>query len=97
MNYLNTILDSEDINSIIEVYEENVLLNLDEENIKKIIIFLQENEIEIISDMLINYLDLFLLDIDEFKRRFNNLKERYGEDLKEYLNYKLDILEGMVE
>ncbi len=95
MNYLMNILDEESIDNLYDTFEESVLKKLDEENIKKIIAYLQDNKIEIILDMLTNYIDLFILDYQEFVKRFNKLKEKYGINLNELLNYKLDILEEM--
>ena len=97
MNYLIKFLDEDSLDNIYDTFEQSVLNNLNEENIKDIIAYLQKNKVEVIEDMLTNYLDLFILDSLEFQKRFNRLNEKYGNKLNEYLNYKLDILEEMVE
>ena len=97
MNYLIKFLDEDSLDNIYDTFEQSVLNNLNEENIKDIIAYLQKNKVEVIEDMLTNYLDLFILDSLEFQKRFNKLNEKYENKLNEYLNYKLDILEEMVE
>ncbi len=97
MDYLNSILDKEALNNIIETYDNELLLKLDTNNIISIINYLKRNNIDYIEDILSLYTDLFILDVNDFINRFEILKNRYGKNFCDNLAYKLDILESMWE
>lgn len=93
MEYLNLILSKEQIEEIIDTFEEGVLLKLDGDNIQKILSYLKEQKIYYMEDILVQYLDLFLMSYDEFVRKFEQLKAKYFANFVEYLAYHFDILE----
>lgn len=93
MEYLNLILSEEQIEEIIDTFEEEVLLKLDGDNIQKILSYLKEQKIYYMEDILVQYLDLFLMSYDEFVRKFEQLKAKYFANFVEYLAYHFDILE----
>ena len=97
MDYLNKILDEDSLNNIVETYDNELLLKLDTNNIINIINYLKSNNIDYIEDILSYHTDLFILDVNDFISRFENLKKRYGKDFCDNLAYKLDILESMWE
>ena len=51
---------------ILEKYNNSVIKNLNEENLKKIVSFLEENNCPCIEDIISDYLDLFTIEYDEF-------------------------------
>ena len=61
----------------------------------KIIEFLLDEQGDYIEEILTNYLDIFLINIEEFKERFNNLKIKYGNNLVELIKDDLGILEEL--
>ena len=61
----------------------------------KIIEFLLDEQVDYIEEILTNYLDIFLINIEEFKERFNNLKIKYGNNLVELIKDDLGILEEL--
>ena len=75
MDYLNSILDEEALNNIIETYDNELLLKLDTNNIISIINYLKNNNIDYIEDILSLYTDLFILDVNDFINRFEILKK----------------------
>jgi len=97
MDYLSNILDENSLNNIIETYDNELLNQLNSDNIKAIINYLAENNIDYIEDIISYYTNLLILEVNEFKRRFEILKERYGKNFCKNLAYKLDILESMWE
>lgn len=97
MDYLNKILDEDSLNNIVETYDNELLLKLDTNNIINIINYLKKNNIDYIEDILSLYTDLFILDVNDFISKFENLKKRYGKNFCDNLAYKLDILESMWE
>ena len=86
---------SENIEEILNKYEPSVLKNIDEDNMNKIIEYLIDEKVDYIDELLIDYLDIFLINIEEFKKRFNNLKTKYGNNLVELIRSNLNILEEL--
>lgn len=95
MGYLNNILSIEQIDQIMKTFDEDVLNHLEEENIKYIISYLQINQIYFIEDIIVQYLDLFLMDKEQFIQNFESLKIKYSNNFVETLAQNLDILEEM--
>ena len=81
------------IENLIEKFEISILTKIEKENFKKIITFLVEEKVDYIDELIENYLDLFIIDYDEFKMRFNKLKEYYGDNLVELISENMNILE----
>ena len=81
------------IENLIEKFEISILTKIEKENFKKIITFLIEEKVDYIYELIENYLDLFIIDYDEFKMRFNKLKEYYGDNLVELISENMNILE----
>jgi len=81
------------LDEIFSKYENEFIKCLDKENIINIINFLQSENVDYIDELLTNYLDLFLIEYEEFKNRFIKLKNIYGNDLVEKIADDLTILE----
>ena len=86
---------NERVEEILNRYEPSILKNIDENNMNKIIEYLINEKVDYIDELLIDYLDIFLIDIEEFKRRFNNLKNKYGDNLVSLIKEDLNILEEL--
>ncbi len=91
---LEKYFDEEELKEVYEGYEESVLANLDEKNIQNIINYLEKNT-TITKDILLYYLDLFTIDVNEFIRKFEKLKQLLGENYEILLENKMDYLERM--
>ena len=96
MKYLESLLDTEYIDDIYEIYNEDFLSELDNDNVKRIVEYLKDNGVYYYSDIITNYLDLFILDYKEFINRFEKLKLEHTH-LIELLGCKMDLLESMRE
>ena len=66
------------MNNLFNQYEKDLFLNLDKDNYKKILDFLYIEVPEYTEDIVTNYLDLFLINYEEFKNKYNKLKDKYG-------------------
>ena len=91
---LEKYFDEEELKEVYEGYEESILANLDEKNIQNIINYLEKNT-TITKDILLYYLDLFTIDVNEFIRKFEKLKQLLGENYEILLENKMDYLERM--
>jgi len=78
---------------VCEKFEPEVIKGLDSENVIKIVLFLEEKKINFIEDMLTDYLDLFLIPIEEFVVKYNKLDKIHNHSLKEVLEEDFSILE----
>lgn len=91
---LEKYFDKDGLKEVYEGYEESILENLDEKNIQSIINYLEKNT-TITKDILLYYLDLFTIDVNEFIRKFEKLKQLLGENYEILLENKIDYLERM--
>lgn len=80
----------------LDKYEASVLKHIDSNNMSKIIDFLINEGVDYIEDIIDNYLDLFTIDVEEFKLKFNDLKVKYGNDLVIKISEDLSILEELI-
>ena len=78
---------------ILEKYNNSVIKNLNEENLKKIVSFLEENNCSCIEDIISDYLDLFTIEYDEFVRKYNILNEKYDHLFLEKVSEDMNLLE----
>lgn len=87
-------LDNEiNINEIIKKYEIEYLKKIDESNVKKIIKFLRNENVDYIDELIEDYLYLFLIEYEEFKTRYYKLKQKYGENIVGEIANDLSILD----
>lgn len=75
-------------------YEDSIIRNLDSDNMAKIIYFLESKNIDYVSDIINDYLDIFMFDCEEFIDRFNKLSDKYDNFIY-LLNKDLGILENL--
>lgn len=62
---------------IIEKYSRSIMKNINKENFLKIINFLNYNKCNYIEDIISDYLDLFTIDYDIFKEKYDYLDNKY--------------------
>lgn len=82
------------VEEFINKYEIEVLKNIDMNNVDKIIEYLDSEKVDYIDELLKDYLDLFLIEIEEFKIRFNKLKQEYGKNVVDMIANDLSILDN---
>lgn len=66
------------MNEILEKYSDTILKNIDIDNMKKIMLFLQNNNCDYIEDIVEDYFDIFVIDYNLFVNKFNNLNQKYN-------------------
>lgn len=70
-----------DINDIVRKFEPDVLKNIDANNMNQIIDLLVDKDCDFIDEIINNYIDIFLIDYDEFKVKYNELEKEYGNNI----------------
>lgn len=96
MNYLKEILNAEQIDMIYDTFDENALEKLNDINIKKILLYLNNYNIDYWEDILTMYTDLFLIDYSEFVKKFEMIRHKYGENFVDIIGSNMNILEEML-
>lgn len=81
------------IEKIINKYEKSIVSSLDTENMTKIIDFLQQQNCDFIDEIVENYLDLFILDIDDFVLKYNKLNQKYKNKFLEEASFDMNKLD----
>lgn len=85
-----------DIDEILEKFQLEVLTKIDEENMKNIITFLLNENVDYIDEIITNYIDLFLIDFEVFVQKFKILKNKYGKNLVQLISEDMNILEELL-
>ena len=84
-----------DIKTLKENFDEDMIKELDMENVKIIIDYLLRNKVYYAKDLLLNSLDLFLLDSNIFIKKFENLKIKLGSNYVDKLGEDMSLIELM--
>ncbi len=84
-----------DIKTLKENFDEDMIKELDMENVKIIIGYLLRNKVYYAKDLLLNSLDLFLLDSNIFIEKFENLKMKLGSNYVDKLGEDMSLIELM--
>ena len=90
-------LDEIDMKILKENFDEDIIQQMDEENIDKILYYLEENTVDYAKDLLISSLDLFLLPAEDFIKQFEKLKKELGENFAEKLGEDISLIEIMYQ
>ena len=86
-------LDEIDKQDIEEMYDDYTINQLDSDNVKKIYNYLLEQGIEFAKDILIERLELFLINSEEFIQKFEKIKQEIGTNYIEEIEENKNILE----
>lgn len=81
------------VNEIFETYSQDVITNLQKDNIKKIAKLLLEEKCNYCQELLENYLDLFTIDYEEFKTKYNKLNIKYNNQFLNYASKDMNLFE----
>ncbi len=90
-------LDKIDMKILRENFDEEMINQMDEENIDKILDYLDKNDVDYAKDLLISSLDLFLLPAENFIKQFEKLKNKLGENFAEKLGEDSSLIEIMYQ
>lgn len=80
------------MDNITQKYEYNVLKYLDKENVQQIVSFLEKEKCNFIDDIMEDYLDLFLINYEDFVNKYRVLNMKYDSFL-EKCSMNMDLLE----
>ena len=82
-----------DYQDIYNKFEENVLRKINFDNMNKILTFLSNNNVKYLEDIVNNYIDIFIIDYEEFVNKYNELNIEYNNELYKKINDNIETLE----
>ena len=82
-----------DYQDIYNKFEKHVLEKLNIDNVNKILTFLSNNNIKYLEDIVNNYIDIFIIDYEEFVNKYNELNSEYNNELYKKINDNIETLE----
>lgn len=83
------------VNELLNKYSKSTINNLKTDNMKKIIEFLEIIGCDFIEDIIEDYLDVFIIDYQDFKMKFNLLNEKYYKKYLKLIASNMNYLEEM--
>lgn len=89
--------DEIDIKILKENFDEEMIEQINLENVSKILKYLNDNMVYYAKDLLLSSLDLFLLPVEQFIKKFGNLKNKLGPNFVEKLGEDVSLIEIMYE
>jgi len=95
MEYLyNYGLDNEDLLVLKESYNDSLLneIIVNKRNVENVIEVLKNEKINIVYDLICNYLELFLLNPNYVENQIKKQKEKYKEKFYDVINEDISIL-----
>ena len=81
---------------IFDKFEPSVFKNLDEVNFKNIIVFLENENCDFVSDIISDYLDIFTIDYKVFLQKYNSLNKKYEYTFLEKASNDMNLLEELM-
>ena len=92
-NYVNDVY----YNIIIEEYDYNYLLSLDENNFCKIYYLFLYYGFNYVEDIILKYLEIFDMEINDVKEKIEELKDELGNNFTYIIGNNLSLLERILE
>lgn len=91
---LNYGLEWKDLEELTKKFNNSLINNIinQKENVIKIITFLVQNNVDIIEELLLSYLELFTYSIDTIKIKLDKLKDTFGDNWLEAINEDVSLL-----
>ena len=81
------------VNEILDKYSKDMIKRLKKDNVKKITRFLINQHCDYCKELLEDYLDLFTIDYEEFKTKYNILNFKYNNKFLDYANQDMNLFE----
>ena len=88
-------LSEDERRNIVDTCDSEIIKVIDVDNLFKIYKYLIDNGIYFARDLIVDYLDIFVLDYDCFVTRFEELKKKLGSNYIEVLENDISNLEEL--
>lgn len=94
--FLEKYLSATYLDLVYSNYDINYIKLLDEENFAKVYLLLKENNFYFIDDIILNYLELFEINVKYVKLALLDAKSILGENYVEKIGKKMTILDTII-
>lgn len=84
------------LNILYTNYDENYLLSIDEDNFKDVYMLLKEEGFYFIDDIILNYLELFQIDVEFVRKVLTEIKEIIGEDYIKKIGTNMTLVDKII-
>ena len=87
--------NEDEIKNIINSFDSELVKKIDVNNLSKIYRYLLNNGIYFVKDLVVDYLDMFINDYEDFKTKFEKLKNSLGSNYIEVLEKDSTLWESL--
>ena len=94
--FLQEILKDDDYLLLLDKYTDEYLDTIDYDNFMKIYKYLKSKRVYFVEDLILNYLDIFTLDVKIIEEAFDALNLQYGDDYIYTIGDNLKILDDTI-
>lgn len=94
--FLQNILNEDLYNEVLDNYDYDYLESLDYDIFTKNYILFKNKKFYFIEELIIKYLDIFMLDSDIIESALYEIEKVYGTDYILFIGHNLDILEKAI-
>ena len=91
---MNT-LSEDEIRNIVDTFDSELVKKINVDNLSKIYKYLLNNGIYFVKDLVVDYLDMFINDYEDFKTKFEELKNSLGSNYIEVLENDSTLWESL--
>ena len=95
MKEVRNMFNEDEIKTIINSFDSELVKKIDVDNLSKIYRYLLNNGIYFVKDLVVDYLDMFINDYEDFKVRFEKLKNSLGSNYIEVLEKDSTLWESL--
>lgn len=95
--FLDKYLNPAYLDLIYDNYEEDYINLLDESNFNKVYILLKNNNFYFIEDVIINYLELFEIEVKYIQLAMNDINYILGNDFVQKIGKNLTLINKIIE
>lgn len=95
--FLNKYLNNFCLNLVYDNYDEEFIVSLNENNFVKIYNLLLKEGFYFIEDIIINYLELFIVDETDLEKALLVYKNKYGPSYPAYIGQNMTVLSDILK
>lgn len=95
--FLDKYVDQSYLNLIYSNYNDSYLNMLDESNFKEVYDLLVRENIYFIDDVILNYLELFEIDVEYVSKAFEDIKDIIGSNFNRVIGKKMIIIDKIIQ
>ncbi len=92
---MRNMFNEDEIKNIIDTFDSELVKKIDVDNLSKIYKYLINNGIYFAKDLVVDYLDMFINDYEDFKTKFEELKNSLGSNYIEVLENDSTLWESL--